>query len=400
MLQNPALPPPPTLLFMGRIFQVRWGGVRDMAESLLASLAPIAFLQGRRIEVLVPEPGITPVKHEAIREVVLPRFGGNRILWDHITVPLYANAQKNAVLYNIKLVLPEGLRIPGFTSIHDLMYYPQPKKYDWREYLLGDSIYMQVMVRRTVRRANLIHVDSEYTAQDARELFPEVPGTRFRVIHLGIDRARWAPGPWTEADRKAWQELTAKGVRGAYVFYSGGLSRRKNVPTILEAFATFREGFPDWRLVMTGADGPTNGDPGIAPRLAALPKDSVVRLGWVTPRQLALLYQRAAFSLYPSLYEGFGMPPLESQAADCPVICSNATSLPEVVGSSAPMVDPRRPDALAEVMARLAEDPDERDRLIELGRLNLSRFSWETMAAQFLALADEVFEASARAMKR
>jgi glycosyltransferase involved in cell wall biosynthesis len=381
---------PPTILFMGRIFEVPWGGVREMAESLLRAAAPLCAAQGRRIDVLVPRAGMCPVLHEAVREVVLPRFGGNRILWDHWTVANHANRQPNAVLYNIKLVLPERLRIPGFTSIHDLMYFPQPTKYDWREYLLADSLYMRLMVTRTVRRARYIHTDSHHTAADARDLFPTAPPDMFRTIHLGVDAARLAPRPEDDADRREWEALGQRGVEGPYILYTGGLSRRKNITLLLRAARGFLERHPEYRIVVTGGSKPTIGDPALADAIAALPAGKLIRLGAVSSRALKLLYQRAQFFVFPSLYEGFGLPPLEAQAAGCPVICSRATSLPEVVGDSALLIDPHSEEEMA---AALEAMTDEATRALyrQRGLENSARFTWERTAAAWLDLVDDVY---------
>lgn len=373
---------------MGRIFEARWGGVREMAEALLRAAAPICAEQGRRIEVLVPRGGLCPLASPAVREVVLPRFGANRLLWDHITVRGYANRQSGAVLYNIKLVLPVVLRIPGFTTLTDLMYFPQPGKYDWREYLLADSLYMRVMIRRTVRAAAVTHAISEHTARDARELFPDVAPERFRAIPLAVEAKRWRPGAPSAEDEALWRDLEARGVVPPYVFYSGGLSQRKNVSLLARAFAPFRERHPEWRLVLTGGDKPTRPDPELAEALAALPAEACVRLGEVGPRAVALLYQRAGFFVFPSLYEGFGLPVLEAQAAGCPVACSKASSLPEVAGEGALLFDPRSPEDLLACMERLTQE-GERARLRALGEDNLRRFSWERTARGWLDLADE-----------
>lgn len=384
-----AASPPPTILFMGRIFEVPWGGVREMADSLLKAAAPLAAEQGRRIEVLVPRAGMTPIEHPAITEVVLPRFGGNRILWDHWTVSNYANAQPNVVLYNIKLVLPERLRIPGFTTLHDLMYFPQPAKYNWREYLLLDSLYMRLMVPRTVKRAPLTHCVSEYTARDAAELFPSVKPSRFRTILHGVDVDRFAPREWVGDDYREWEALRTKGLREPYVLYTGGLSRRKNVRVLAAAFGRFLKSHPEYTLVVTGGAKPTIGDPALARAFNMLPDGKLVRLGAVSSRAMELLYQGAAMYVFPSLYEGFGMPPLEAQAAGCPVICSNATSLPEVVEESALLFNPRSPAELVQCMELLTNQAA-RQRVINEGTRNVKRFDWTETARQWLALADEV----------
>ncbi|MCC6547402.1 glycosyltransferase family 4 protein [Candidatus Sumerlaeota bacterium] len=376
----------PTILFMGRIFDVPWGGVREMAVGLLRAAAPLCEAEGRRIEVLVSRRGICPVTSPAIREVVLPKLSWNRALWDHVTVSNYANTRRNAVLFNVKLVLPERLQIPGFTVIHDLMYFPQPAKYNWREYLLMDTLYMRWGVRRTVRRAPFTYVVSEATARDARELFPEVPAERFIPIHHGVDVERWGI-----RDEKAWKRMAGIGVREPFVFYSGGLSRRKNVAVLARAFARFLAKHPDYQLVITGGAKPTTRDHQLRRALNMIPPGKIIRTGEVDDAELAALYQHAAFFVFPSLYEGFGLPPLEAQAAGCPVICSDATSLPEVVGDSALLFNPKS-RALLSCMESLTHEPMRRELIAKGGR-NVQRFRWESTARKWLALADRVHAA-------
>lgn len=382
---------PPTILFMGRIFDVPWGGVREMAESLLRALAPLLAQQNRRLEVLVPRAGICPVKSEWIHEVVLPRYGNNIFLWDHLTVSAYANRQPNALLYNIKLVLPEFLRIPGFTSLHDLMYFPQPSKYDWREYLLADSLYMRLFVSRTVRRAHLLHVDSDYTGADARDLFPKAGSEFFRTIHLGVNAERFSPKEPLPGDDEALAQFNAAGLKGPYILHTGGLSKRKNLVVLAKAFSEFRQSNPAFQLVVTGGSKPTIQDPELAEAIGRLSPGSFVKLGAVSSRALELLYQRAWAYVFPSLYEGFGLPVLEAQAAGVPVVCSHATSLKEVApNGSALLFDPRSVGELVAHVNALKTD-SLRKQLIEKGRQNAVNFSWEKTARRWLELADDVY---------
>lgn len=382
--------PPPDILFMGRIFFDPWGGVRQMAQETLRAAAPLCEAQGRTIEVLVPKPAMCPVSHPAIREVVLPRFGTNRILWDHVTVANYANSRQGAVLYNPKLVLPERLCIPGFTTINDLMYFPNPRKYNWREYYWCDSVYMQMMVRRTVRRAPRIHLPSAYTKGDALELFPKADPEKFTVIPWAVDPSEWAPHSWSEADHDEWEMLLRRGLREPYVFHAGGLSRRKNVRVLGTAFARFRQSHPEYQLVLTATSKHTTGDPHTRRALHTIPPGDVVALGGVSPRALRLLYQRAAFFVFPSLYEGFGLPLLEAQAAGCPVISSRATSHPEVVGDSAMTFDPRSARELLHCMEGMHNEST-RNHYRELGAANVKKFPWGATARQWLDLADRVY---------
>lgn len=386
----------PTLLFMGRIFSdTAWGGVREMAVELLTSLGPICEKQNRMVEVLVPEKDSCPVQHPNIKEVVLEKFSNRKMLWDHLSVSKYANQYiQPAVLHNIKLVLPLNLKIPGFTSIHDLMYFPQPAKYDWREYLFADSMYMRMMVPRTLRIAPYTHMDSFHTAKDAMELFPKINEEKYKVIHLGIRPERWSPENKKDGDEKRLKDLEAKGASGKFILYCGGLSKRKNPTVLLHAFKKFHEHFPDWKLIVTGGFKPTNADPKLQELIASMPKDNFIKLGFVDERSLTLLYHKAMFSVFPSLYEGFGLPALESQAAHCPLICSNRTSLAEIAKGSSRMIDPESVDEMVKAMEKLAQSEEERNKLVEAGKENIEQFSWDKTADEFLKLADEVYSAS------
>jgi len=381
---------------MGRIFSdAAWGGVREMAVELLTSLGPICEEQNRRVEVLVPKKDSCPVKHTNIKEVVLEKFSGRKMLWDHLTVTKYANNYPQpAVLHNIKLVLPLGLKIPGFTTLHDLMYFPQPSKYEWREYLFADSMYMRMMVPRSVRTAPFTHMVSQYTADDARDLFPKIDSKKFKVIHHGIRPERWSPETTRDGDEQRIKELAEKGASGKFILYCGGLSKRKNPTVLLQAFKKFHEQFPDWKLVVTGGFKPTNADPKLQKLIASMPKNNFVKLGFVDERSLTLLYHKATFSVFPSLYEGFGLPVLESQAAHCPLICSNRTSLAEIATGSSLMINPESVDELIEAMKKLAQSEEERSKLIEAGKENIKKFTWEKTAVEFLKLADDVYSAS------
>ncbi len=375
---------------MGRIFSDdQFGGVRSMAENLLKAAAPICEEREQRIEVFVPVKGTSPVRTAYIKEVHLKPPFASRIAWDHWTIPRHANRRRNVVVYNTKLVLPLGLKKPGVITLHDLMYFPQPGKYDWNEYQKLDSIYMQKMVPRSVKKASMVHTVSEYTKRDALNLFPDVDELKYKCIPHGIDAESFSPREWGREEYVLWEFLRARGVREPFVFHSGTLSRRKNVKVLAQAFAQFLKEYPDFQLVLTGSNQHVNEDQELSRSLNMIPPGKVVRLGSVSDYALKLLYQRASFFVFPSLYEGFGLPPLEAQASHCPVICSNATSLPEVVGNSALLFDPASVKDLLDKM-RLMQRPETRDQYRQLGVENVRSRTWNKTAKEFLDLVDEV----------
>ena len=185
-----------------------------------------------------------------------------------------------------------------------------------------------------------------------------VPEERVRPIHLGIDHELFRPG--VEA-------------RAEMLLYPAREWPHKNHAGLFEAFALLREKRPDLQLLLTAYDGPV--------------PDGVRSLGRVSPEELAGLYRTAAALVFPSLYEGFGQPPLEAMASGCPVACSNVASLPEVVGDAARLFDPTSTEELVAAVEEVLDDPEPwRARGLE----RAAGFTWERTAEAHDAVYDEL----------
>ena len=175
------------------------------------------------------------------------------------------------------------------------------------------------------------------------------------------------------------------GLPDRFILYLGTLEPRKNVPRLLEAYARLRRGGEAPMLVLAGPRGWRHA--AIDARVAALGLGDAVRfLGYVPASDLPLCYNAASVFVYPSLYEGLGLPPLEALACGTPVVASNASSLPEALGDAALLVDPRDPAALAGALAAALADEPLRGRLRAAGFAQARRFSWRRMAEQTLAV--------------
>jgi glycosyltransferase involved in cell wall biosynthesis len=205
-----------------------------------------------------------------------------------------------------------------------------------------------------------------------------------------VDASDYAPVP-----QRAIDEVRRRfGIPGAYALFLGGIEPRKNLEQLVRAFARVRLG--DVSLVIAG--GPVRWFPQAAERLEAtlelLPaetKDRIVRTGYVTDREKAVLLSGATVLAYPSLYEGFGFPVLEGFAAGVPVLTSNVSSLPEVAGDAAVLVDPTDVDAIASALTELLLDEDLRAVLSAAGVARAALFTWEATAR---ATADVVHATS------
>ncbi len=212
----------------------------------------------------------------------------------------------------------------------------------------------------------------------------------FTADHFGLDRSRMhvvyngVGAQYQPQDKAATRRLMAEryGLDRPYLLYLGKLESRKNIVRILEAFDHFRhETGDDALLVLAGARSPMSG--GIDDTIARLKlQDSVREIGYVPDADLPLLYSAARIFVFPSLWEGFGIPAIEAMACGTPVLSSNLSSMPEVCGDAALLVDPYRVEDIAQGMLTLWRDPDLCSQMIERGLRNAKRFSWDKTAAQ------------------
>lgn len=281
---------------------------------------------------------------------------------------------------------------PMVVTIHDLIPMLLPL---YRGSLLVRA-YTQ-LVARGARRANAIIADSECSKRDIVQRLSIDPA-RVHVIHLASDE-RYQPADATQIDvvRRKYS-LPAK-----FLLYLGGYDQRKNVRVIIQAFARLRDlhaqGF---RLVLGGVilgrDSEFFPDPRRLAREANLPDDAIQYVGWVDEDDKPALYASATAFAFASLYEGFGLPPLEAMACGTPVICSNASSLPEVVGDPSTssgqvagmLIAPDDVGAWAEAIRAVLTDDARRSEMRERGIAQAKNFSWRRCAAGTLKVYEQV----------
>lgn len=232
---------------------------------------------------------------------------------------------------------------------------------------------------------------SECTKNDLMELY-HLPGERITVIPLAAD-----PGlaPMADPTLRAGVLVRHGLSEGGYFLYLGGIDPRKDLPTLLQALLILREQGSPAVLALAGSVERDKHYPALARLIEEMGLSEAVRfLGFVPDPDLPALYSGAAAFAFPSLYEGFGLPPLEAMACGAPVVAARAAAVPEVVEDAGILVPPGDPRALAQALAALWNDPELVRRYRALGARQATRFSWERAAAQTLALYEEVAAAS------
>ena len=299
------------------------------------------------------------------------RYPVQRIAWEHLRLAARVNRLGADVFHAPDAVLPLRLpRCPSVMTVHDVSFLVCPETFS-----PARRIYKRVMARLSVRRAAHIVTDSKSTRRDLCRLLG-VAAERITVVHPGLDdRFRSIPDP---ARLRSVAERF--GLPDAFVLYVGSQDPRKNFTGLLEAFARCP---PDLRLVVVGSARHAR-----ARCLARLREaddaDRALLIDSVARDELPAIYRLASMLVYPSLYEGFGFPPLEAMACGTPVIVSNVSSLPEVVGNAALRADPYRPDELARCISDLARDEGLRRELRTKGSERAREFTWEQAASQTL----------------
>ena len=253
---------------------------------------------------------------------------------------------------------------------------------------ISERILLKFDKRHIKKAAHIIAV-SHHTKSDLIEQL-KIPGDKITVIYNGVDQDVFKP-------RHTMPHFLGQ-VETQYVLYVGSERPRKNLGRLFEAFALLKRDFPGLKLVKVGV-------PGRSERFRSKTMKELKRLGligevifpgYASDLDLARYYSAAALLAFPSLYEGFGLPPLEAMACGCPVVTSNTSSLPEVVGDAGVMVDPYDTAALARAIKQVLTDSELRNNLVAKGRERARRFSWQKTAQ----LTGRVYEKIAAQQQR
>jgi glycosyltransferase involved in cell wall biosynthesis len=332
---------------------------------------PLFDFASEKMQIIpVPESVRPPIKNILWHQRTLPQLTRDLQL-DVLHVPSYRR-------------MPWAAPCPLVATIHDLAPFRVRKKYNWARMFYG-----RVIARRLAQRQDAIIAISQNTANDVLEFF-NVPRGRVHIIHNGLEHDRFFPGSRAEAQAKIAERHN---LRLPFFLYVARLEHpAKNHVRLISAFNDFKTRTGSkWQLVFGGSDW--HGAKAIHTAASQSPFASDIRsLGFVANDELPDLYRAADVFVYPSLYEGFGMPPIEAMACGCPVISSTRGSLGEIVQDAAAIVEPEDVGSIAEQLGVLASDAPLRERLRAAGLAQAGKFDWNRTATETLSIYAQVAE--------
>lgn len=297
------------------------------------------------------------------------------VIWQQLKLPRRLERGDLDLFWSPLMTLPLRCPVPAVATVHDLTSILMPESHRFK---VRWSIFP--FLRSSLERADRLVAVSQATADDLAFHFPQV-ARKVRVVYSGVD-PEFRPGRPEEIEAVR-EEL---GLPNGYLLYAGTLEPRKNLGAILDAWETLR--LDDSRLPPLVLVGPYGwGSRELVKRIESLAPLGIKSFGHVSRERLVQLFQAATLFVYPSFYEGFGLPPAEALACGIPTIVSNVSSLPEVVGDAGLHVEPTDPGELMAAIRRLLDTPALREELRGRGLERASRFRWERTAEEM----EEVF---------
>lgn len=341
-------------------------GTEAYAFYLTEALIPLACRRGHRLRLYFnhPPPSDHFLEGPNVEQIVIPWPR----MWTHLRLASELHRRPPELFFTPAHVIPISYRGTSVATVHDLGYHYFPEAHT-----RGQVAYLRWSTRHNARRSRTVIADSETTKDDLIRLY-HIDAAKITAIYPGTD-----PSLRRINDSDYLHSVLRKyGITPPYVLYIGTLQPRKNLRRLVQAFAG--SGIPH-QLVVAGKAG------WLANPILATVFDyqspitnNIVLPGYVDDKDKAALISQADALLYPSLYEGFGFPVLEGNACGTPVLCSNTSSLPEIAGKAALLVNPTDVAAMSAAIARIVTDASLREELVREGYKNVERYTWQNTA--------------------
>lgn len=361
---------------------LRGGGILNYIYYLVKTMA-----------VLAPEDEFTLFCNYFDKNAFCPEFNISNInyhkfyfprrtltyLWKNFNLPKIENlAGKVDVVHGTHILLPPAKKAKKVLTIHDVIYLKYP------EYYSNRGLYehsFKVLLPYFIKKADVIITISQSTKNDLMQIF-KIDEEKIKVIHYGVN---FSLNKTVSLDisKKILEKLN---IKTPYIFYSiGTIEKRKNLQTTLEAFKIFLEEIKEEYYLVLAGFGEFPED--IFKKIQELNlTQRVILKNYLNTQEVVSLLINSDMVIYPSLYEGFGLPVLEAFVCEKPLITSNISSLPEVAGEAASLVNPKNKEEIAKAMYNIKVDKNLRQELISKGKELIKNFSWESCAQKTLSV--------------
>ena len=303
---------------------------------------------------------------EVFVQPVPARVRPARIVWEQLILPFQASSRRLDVLFNPGFTGPAFAPCPSVTVFHDLQHKRHPEYFRW-----FDRPFWRFFLYLSAMRSRALIAVSETTRQDLLAFY-RLPRAKVHVVPHGVDPRMFEVARERNASRL-----------GRYLLCVSTLHPHKNIDRLLHAFQAFRREQPEFRLVLAGLRGFHTRNTERLVRELDL-GDAVEITGWIPRQDLYRLFREAWAFIYPSTFEGFGMPVVEALAAGVPVACSAIEPLSTISGAAALHFDPESTDAIRDALVRVTSDEPLRSRLAVEGPLRAAGFNWREAAARTL----------------
>ncbi|HBB90520.1 MAG: hypothetical protein A2X22_04300 [Bacteroidetes bacterium GWF2_49_14] len=369
-----------------RLFRTRKHGMDMVVLELIKNLQKI---DKENEYFIMVKPDVDKCITETPNFRIIEVGGGPYPVWEQLRLPAAVRKLKCDLLHCTSNTAPEMPGLPLVLTLHDIIY----MEGSWLSLLKGKgtsyqrfgNIYRRHNVPIAIKKSACVITVSEFERERIADFFRMSPQT-LRAVYNGVGEHFKVISDPIEIDgyRKKFN------LPEHYVFFLGNTVQKKNTPGTLKAFALFREKIgQDIPLVMLDFDRTDLltileeiGEPGLI--------DHIFLTGYVSNNELPGIYSLADMFLYPSFRESFGIPILEAQKCGTPVITSNTSSMPEIAGDGALIIDPFKPEEICDAMLKIQSDPNLRQDLITKGLVNSDKFSWRAMAESVLSIYKEV----------
>lgn len=309
-----------------------------------------------------------------------------RLLWEQFSLPGLARRNRLDLLHSLHYTRPWRLPCLSVVTFHDMTFFLYPQLHT-----RSKQVFFPLVIRASARSANALIAVSDSTRRDSLRLLG-IPAEKIFTTQLGVD-----PAFHPIRDPKRWEEIRQKyQLPDRFILYVGLVEPRKNLPGLIQAYHLAVERGIEHRLVIVGGFGWRYRQ--VLEEVEARGLQERVRFtGYIPQVDLPIVYNLASLFVYPTLYEGFGLPALEAMACGTPVVTSDVASLPEIVGEAGILVPPGDQQALSQALQEVLGNQGLQDRLATKGPERASQFTWERTARQTLQVYQHVFESSTQA---